>query len=132
MPTDVLGLLLFAGGFAFEVIGDRQLARFKAIPGNRGRVLDTGLWRYTRHPNYFGDAVLWWGVYVAACSVPQGWLTLGSPVLMTLLLRRVSGVTLLERSLQASKSDYAAYMRRTPAFGPWRPRTDPRPRGVPG
>lgn len=120
--TDVMGTLLFVIGFAFEAIGDYQLARFKASAANRGRVMDQGLWRYTRHPNYFGDATLWWGVYLIAASVPGGWLTIASPMLMTMLLLRVSGVTLLERTLKASKPGYAAYVARTSAFIPWRPR----------
>lgn len=120
--TDVAGLLVFAIGFAFEVIGDRQLERFRAVPANRGRVLDTGLWRYTRHPNYFGDALLWWGIYLIAASVPGGWLTVASPLLMTVLLLRVSGVTLLERGLLASKPGYAEYVERTSGFFPRLPR----------
>ena len=120
--VDGLGVLLFAVGFSFEVVGDRQLRRFRADPSNRGRVLDRGLWRYTRHPNYFGDAVLWWGLYVIAAATPYGWLTVLSPALMTVLLMRVSGVTLLEQSLKASKPGYHAYIARTPAFLPWFPR----------
>jgi steroid 5-alpha reductase family enzyme len=119
---DGLGVVLFAIGFAFETVGDYQLARFKREPSNRGKVLDHGLWRYTRHPNYFGDATLWWGLYVIATAVPGGWLTVLSPALMTFLLIRVSGVTLLEDGLKASKPDYRAYMERTPAFFPWFPR----------
>ena len=119
---DGLGVLLFAVGFSFEVVGDRQLRRFRGDPANRGRVLDRGLWRYTRHPNYFGDAALWWGLYVIAAATPGGWLTVLSPALMTLLLVRVSGVTLLERSLITSKPGYRAYIARTPAFFPWFPR----------
>jgi len=120
--VDGLGVVLFAVGFSFEVVGDRQLHRFRADPSNRGRVLDRGLWRYTRHPNYFGDAVLWWGLYAIAAATPNGWLTVLSPVLMTFLLMRVSGVTLLEQSLKASKPGYHAYIARTPAFFPWFPR----------
>ncbi len=120
--TDGLGILFFAFGFVFEVVGDHQLARFRAEPEHRGKVLDRGLWRYTRHPNYFGDATLWWGLYVVAASTPGGWLTLLSPFLMTLLLMRVSGVTLLEDGLKASKPGYRDYMARTPAFFPWFPR----------
>lgn len=123
--VDGLGVLLFVVGFAFEVVGDSQLARFKAEPANRGKVLDSGLWRYTRHPNYFGDATLWWGLYAMAASTPGGWLTVLSPSLMTLLLMRVSGVTLLEGTLKASKPGYRAYIARTPAIVPWFPR-DPR------
>jgi steroid 5-alpha reductase family enzyme len=119
---DALGVVLFLIGFGFEVIGDAQLARFKGEPANRGRVLDRGLWRYTRHPNYFGDATLWWGLYVIACATPYGWLTVLSPALMSFLLLRVSGVTLLEDGLKATRPDYRAYIARTPAFFPWFPR----------
>ena len=120
--VDGLGVLLFAVGFVFEVVGDRQLQRFKADPSHRGQVLDRGLWRYTRHPNYFGDAVLWWGLFGVASATPGGWLTALSPALMTFLLMRVSGVTLLEQSLTTSKPGYRAYIARTPAFFPWFPR----------
>ena len=120
--VDGVGLLLFAVGFGFEVVGDHQLARFRAESSNRGRVLDTGLWRYTRHPNYFGDATIWWGMYAMAASTPNGWLAVLSPALMTFLLMRVSGVTLLEQSLTTSKPGYRAYIARTPAFFPWFPR----------
>lgn len=123
-PIDAVGLLVFATGLAFEAIADQQLRRFRANVANRGRVLDAGLWRYTRHPNYFGDAVLWWGVYVLAVSTPLGRWTIFSPALMTFLLLRVSGVTLLERNLQTSKPDYAAYVARTSAFVPWFPRSE--------
>ncbi len=118
---DGVGLLLFAIGFGFEVIGDRQLARFRSDPGNRGRVLDSGLWRYTRHPNYFGDATLWWGLFAIAAAVPGGWQTLLSPCLMTFLLLRVSGVSLLEDGLKTSRPGYQDYIDRTPAFVPWWP-----------
>jgi steroid 5-alpha reductase family enzyme len=120
--VDGLGIVLFAVGFSFEVVGDYQLERFRAEPSNRGTVLDRGLWRYTRHPNYFGDATMWWGMYAMAASTPRGWLTVLSPSLMTWLLMRVSGVTLLEDGLKASKPGYRAYISRTPAFFPWFPR----------
>ena len=81
--VDALGILLFAAGFGFEVLGDYQLERFRAEPRNPGKVLDSGLWRYTRHPNYFGDATMWWGMYAIAASTPGGWLTVLSPSLMT-------------------------------------------------
>ena len=103
---DALGVIVFAVGFACEVLGDSQLARFKADPSNGGRVLDRGLWRYTRHPNYFGDATLWWGVYLIACATQGGWLTILSPALMSFLLVRVSGVALLEKGLTHSKPAY--------------------------
>jgi steroid 5-alpha reductase family enzyme len=120
--VDGIGVVLFAIGFGFEVVADYQLARFKAEPSNRGHVLDRGLWRYTRHPNYFGDATLWWGLYAIACATPGGWLTVLSPALMSFLLMRVSGVTLLEEGLKASKPGYREYITRTPAFFPWFPR----------
>jgi len=119
---DAAGALLVAVGLCFETVGDLQLARFKADPANRGRVMDRGLWRYTRHPNYFGDAVAWWGLGVVACAVPGGFVALVSPALMTLLLLRVSGVALLERSLRRDKPGYAEYAARTSAFFPRRPR----------
>ena len=117
--VDLVGVVIFAVGFAFEVAGDHQLARFKVDFANHGKVLDSGLWRYTRHPNYFGDATLWWGVYVVAAATPGGWLTVLSPLLMTLLLMRVSGVTLLEERLKTSKPGYREYIARTSAFFPW-------------
>jgi len=120
--VDGVGVVLFAIGFGFEVVGDYQLERFKAEPSNRGHVLDRGLWRYTRHPNYFGDVTLWWGVYAIAAATPGGWLTVLSPALMSFLLVRVSGLTLLEAGLKASKRGYDAYITRTPAFFPWFPR----------
>jgi steroid 5-alpha reductase family enzyme len=118
---DLAGVVIFAVGFTFEAAGDHQLARFKVDPANHGKVLDRGLWRYTRHPNYFGDATLWWGVYVVAAATPGGWLTALSPLLMTLLLLRVSGVRLLEDSLKGSKPGYREYIARTSAFVPWVP-----------
>jgi steroid 5-alpha reductase family enzyme len=119
---DTLACLLFAVGFAFEAVGDWQLARFKADPANRGRVMDRGLWRYTRHPNYFGDAVLWWGLACFAWATPGGWWTLAGPVLMTFLLLRVSGVTMLEKGMEEKRPAYREYKQRTRAFFPWFPR----------
>jgi steroid 5-alpha reductase family enzyme len=118
---DAVALACVLAGFTFETVGDRQLQRFRADPANRGRVLDRGLWRYTRHPNYFGDALLWWGVFLFAAATPAGWVTIVSPLLMTFLLLRVSGVTLLERGLAETKPGYAEYVRRTSAFVPWWP-----------
>lgn len=119
---DGAGAALVVFGVAFETIGDVQLARFKADPENRGRVMDQGLWRYTRHPNYFGDAVTWWGIGLMACAVPGGFLALASPALMTFLLLRVSGVAHLERSLRKTRPGYEAYVARTSAFFPRPPR----------
>jgi steroid 5-alpha reductase family enzyme len=121
-PFDFAGIGLFLVGFLFEAVGDAQLARFKANPANRGKVCDVGLWRWSRHPNYFGDATLWWGFYLVACSVPGGAWTIASPLVMTVLLLKVSGVALLERGLTSTKPGYAAYIARTSAFVPWFPR----------
>lgn len=120
---DALGLALFTVGFVFEAVGDLQMARFKADPANRGKVFDRGLWRYTRHPNYFGDATLWWGFSCFALATPGSAWILFSPILMTFLLLRVSGVALLEKGLSETKPAYADYVRRTSPFFPWPPRT---------
>ncbi len=118
----VVGVLVWIVGLAFEAIGDAQLARFKADPANAGRVMDRGLWRYTRHPNYFGDACIWWGIALVAAETGVGaWGFVGA-ALMTVLLRRVSGVTLLERSLVKRRPGYADYVARTSPFVPRPPR----------
>jgi steroid 5-alpha reductase family enzyme len=119
---DIIGTAVWAIGFLFEAVGDYQLARFKGDPANEGKVMDRGLWRYTRHPNYFGDATLWWGFYLIAAGAGNGWLTIYSPILMTALLMRVSGVSLLERTLKRTKPQYEEYIRRTSAFLPWPPK----------
>jgi steroid 5-alpha reductase family enzyme len=117
---DFAGLVLWAVGFFFEFVGDLQLARFRANPANKGKVLDTGVWHYTRHPNYFGDAAQWWSYYlIGACA--GGWWTVFSPVIMTLLLLRVSGVALLEKTLEA-RPGYREYVERTNAFIPGPPK----------
>lgn len=121
---DSLGAALFAVGLVFEAVGDLQLARFKADPANQGKVLDRGLWRYTRHPNYFGDAALWWGFACFALATHGSLWTLISPLLMTFLIVKVSGVALLEKGLGDTKPKYRDYVRRTRAFFPWPPRDD--------
>lgn len=118
---DALGITLWLIGFAFEAIGDWQLARFKANRANRSRVLNDGLWRYTRHPNYFGDFCIWWGLYSFAVA-DGAWWTLYSPLLMSILLMYISGVTLLESTIDSRRPDYAEYRRTTNAFFPGRPR----------
>ena len=110
-----VGLVLF--GVAFESVADWQLARFKADPASRGRVMDRGLWRYTRHPNYFGECCVWWGFWLIAAGAGGAW-TVFSPLLMTFLLLRVSGVTLLEKDIGERRPGYADYARRTNAFIP--------------
>lgn len=125
-PLAWAGLALWSIGVFFEWVGDWQLARFRADPANAGKVLDTGLWRYTRHPNYFGDFAAWWGIWLACASAgPEYALyTLIGPLFLTFTLTRWSGVALLERGLDRSKGDkYADYKRRTSAFIPLPPRS---------
>jgi steroid 5-alpha reductase family enzyme len=118
---DGLGVTLWLIGFAFEALGDRQLARFKKNPANADKVMDRGLWRYTRHPNYFGECCLWWGFYCIALSAGAWWAAAG-PVLLTFLLLRVSGVALLERHIGKHRPQYADYVLKTNAFFPGPPR----------
>lgn len=117
-----LGTAVWLVGFTFETAGDRQLRRFTADPANHGRVLDHGLWRYTRHPNYFGDATVWWGLYLLACGTWPGAATLPAPVVMTVLLARGTGKPLTEQHLAATRPGYADYVRRTSGFIPRPPR----------
>jgi steroid 5-alpha reductase family enzyme len=119
-PLAVLGALLWAYGFFFEAVGDWQLARFKADPANKGKLMAIGVWKYTRHPNYFGDAAQWWGFYLIAASA-GGWWTVFSPIIMTWLLINVSGVAMLERAMK-DKPGYKEYAKKTSAFIPWRPK----------
>lgn len=119
--TDLVGLFVFSVGFLFEAVADRQLESFRRDPSKKGKVLDTGLWRYSRHPNYFGEAVLWWGFWLFALGQPWGWATVLGPALMTFLLLKVSGVTLLDEHLKNSKPGYQDYVRRTSAFVPRSP-----------
>lgn len=114
---DILGVLLFVAGFVFEALGDEQLRRFRSNRVNRGRVLDTGLWRYTRHPNYFGEVLVWWGFGLIAVGT-GGIVGLFGPAILTYLLLYVSGVPLLEATLIETKAGYARYVGRTPAFLP--------------
>ncbi|MEJ0098671.1 MAG: DUF1295 domain-containing protein [Pseudomonadota bacterium] len=118
---DVAGAALFAFGFLFEAIADAQLTRFRANAALRGQVLDSGLWRYSRHPNYFGECCVWWGLWLIAAST-GAWWTIVSPLLMTVLLLKVSGVALLESGIATRRPAYASYIRRTSAFFPRPPR----------
>ena len=115
---DTLGLVLFGTGFFFEAIADYQLADFRKKPGNKGKIITTGLWEKCRHPNYFGEALLWWGISCYAISLPYGWITLVSPLVMTLLLRFVSGVPMLEKKYQG-RPDWEEYKKNTAAFIPY-------------
>lgn len=120
--TDTLGVVLFAIGFFFEAVGDWQMARFKADPENAGQVMRSGLWALTRHPNYFGDTVLWWGYFAFALGAPGGIFTLPCPILMTFLILKISGVSLLERTIEERRPKYRDYAESTNAFFPWFPR----------
>jgi steroid 5-alpha reductase family enzyme len=122
--VDVAAVGLWFGGMFFEVVGDWQLTRFGSDPSNRGKVLDTGLWRYTRHPNYFGEFCIWWAFYLFAVAA-GGWWTILSPIVMSILLLRVSGVVLLEKTISKRRPGYAEYAVRTNAFFPG-PRKDRR------
>lgn len=118
---DYAGVALVVIGLFFEAVGDMQLSRFKRDADNTGNVLDKGLWRYTRHPNYFGNFTLWWGFYLIALSA-GAWWTVISPILMTFLLLKVSGVALLEKDIGERRPQYRQYVRRTNAFFPGKPR----------
>ncbi|HSL26496.1 MAG TPA: DUF1295 domain-containing protein [Acidimicrobiia bacterium] len=123
-PTWLLiaGVLIWAIGLTFETVGDLQLASFKADQANQGKVMDRGLWRYTRHPNYFGDFCVWWGLYLIAAASGHWWTILG-PLIMTALLIRYSGAGLLEKTITTRRPGYREYMERTNAFFPGPPRT---------
>lgn len=120
---DFAGITLWLIGMFFEAVGDWQLAAFKAKPESKGKVLDDGLWRYTRHPNYFGEACIWWGFFLIALSA-GGWWSLLSPLLMTFLLLKVSGVAMLEKDIGERRPAYADYIKQTNAFIPGLPRSN--------
>lgn len=115
----IAGLLIFAAGFYFEAAGDYQLMRFRKNPENQGKIITSGLWKYTRHPNYFGEALLWWGIWLMAVPVVDGIYTIISPITITLLLRYVSGVPMLEKKYKG-RVDWEEYKSRTPIFFPFR------------
>ena len=117
-----IGAIIALIGIAFESIGDAQLNRFRQDPASVGKVLDSGLWRYTRHPNYFGDACTWWGLYLIAAEASPGWWSLPGPLLITWLLTRLSGVPMLERGLKKTRPGYAEYVQRTSGFLPLPPK----------
>ncbi len=117
-----LGVAVFVVGLAFEAIGDAQLTRFRRDPSTKGQVMDRGLWRYTRHPNYFGDATVWWGLWLVAVGSGAAWWTFAGPLLMSYLIVRVSGVRMLEADMAERRPAYREYMERTSAFFPLPPR----------
>ena len=117
---DGIGVAVWLGGFLFESVGDAELARFARDPLNKGKLLQTGLWRYTRHPNYFGEVAQWWGIWLVALGVPGGWFGIIGPLMITLLILKVSGIPMLEKKM-AENLDFAEYARRTSVFLPWFP-----------
>ena len=121
-PMLFIGAAVWLIGVIFETVGDLQLSGFKRDPANAGKVLRTGLWAWTRHPNYFGDALAWWGIWLIACTHRWGPLTIVGPVAMSVLLRRVSGVPMLEKTMSRRRPDYAAYVASTSAFIPRPPK----------
>ena len=119
--VDLLGLAVWLTGFLFEAVGDWQLLTFMRNPANKGKLMSSGLWRFSRHPNYFGEVTLWWGTWLLVCALPNGWLTLLGPLTITVLILKVSGIPMLERHY-AGRADYEAYKRRTSVFLPLPPR----------
>ncbi|HEX9935398.1 MAG TPA: DUF1295 domain-containing protein [bacterium] len=119
-----MGAFVFLFGFLFETVADFQLKRFVKDPANRGRLMTSGLWAWSRHPNYFGEAVLWWGLFLVSVDSSNGWLALLSPVTITVLVRWVSGVPLLEKKW-AGRPDFEEYKKRVPVFLPFIPRRVP-------
>ena len=118
---DYIGIIVWIIGFIFESVGDYQLSQFKKGPNNKDKVLDSGLWHYTRHPNYFGDAMVWWSFGIFSIAAGSFWHIIGSLV-MTYLIVKISGVALLEKSLDEKKPEYRDYINRTSAFFPWFPK----------
>jgi len=115
---DILGLFIWAIGFFFEAVGDYQLLKFKKKPENKGKIINQGLWRLTRHPNYFGETAMWWGIFLMALSLRNGWTSIVSPLMITFLLLKVSGITMLEKKYVGNK-EFEEYAKRTNAFFPW-------------
>ena len=118
---DILGMIVWATGFIFESVADWQLAKFKSDPNNSGRVLDRGLWAYTRHPNYFGESLAWWGIFLITLSTPSSWWTILSPIIVTAVLLKMTGIPLTEKALVENRPGYSDYIKRTSAFVPWLP-----------
>ena len=120
----IIGTAVAVVGIAFETVADRQLVLFRRDPTSAGRVLDSGLWRYTRHPNYFGDACTWWGLYLIAAETSTGRWALPGPIFLTWTLVKWSGKPMLEYKLRQTRPAYAAYIERTPSFVPWFPKAE--------
>ena len=121
---DVFGAFIWATGFFFEAVGDWQLARFKADPASKGRVMDRGLWAYSRHPNYFGEFLIWWGFFLITLSTPNSWWTVISPLIITTVLLKMTGIPLTEATVKKTRPGYENYIKRTSAFVPWFPKKE--------
>ena len=119
---DYLGVSVWAVGFFFEALGDWQLARFKADGANKGRVMDQGLWAYSRHPNYFGECLIWWGIFLIALATSSSLWTVISPIIITTVLLKMTGVTLMEKAIVHTRPKYRDYIARTNTFFPWFPK----------
>lgn len=117
---DIVGVCIWLTGFIFETVGDYQLVKYKRDQANKGKIMIKGLWSYTRHPNYFGEVTLWWGMYVIALSVPNGWMTIPGPLTITFLILKVSGIPMLEKKYK-DNPEFQSYKRRTSAFFPLPP-----------
>ena len=118
---DYLGIIIWIIGFTFETVGDFQLSNFKRDPKNKGKILHTGLWKYTRHPNYFGDSAVWWAYGIFSIAAGSYWQAIGA-VIMTLLILKISGVSLLEKTLKETKPQFKEYIQKTSSFIPWFPK----------
>jgi len=118
---DLLGLVIWLYGFGFEAVGDWQLLKFIRDPNNKGKLMTSGLWRYTRHPNYFGEVTLWWGIWLMTLALPGGWLTIVGPLTITFLILKVSGIPMLEKQYE-DRADFQEYKRHTSAFFPLSPK----------
>lgn len=121
LTIQIAGIIVWATGFYFEVVGDAQLAAFIKNPRNKGKLMESGLWKFTRHPNYFGEVTLWWGIFLVALSFPGGLLTIVGPLTITLLILFVSGIPLLEKKYE-SRPDFEKYKKKTSIFFPWPPK----------
>jgi steroid 5-alpha reductase family enzyme len=118
---DLLGTIVWTTGFIFESVGDWQLAQFKSDPANKGQVMNRGLWAYSRHPNYFGEFLVWWGIFLITLSTPNNWWTILSPLILTAVLLKMTGIPLTEKGLVEKRPGYSNYIKRTSAFVPWWP-----------
>ena len=121
---DIVGTFIWAAGFLFESVGDWQLARFKLDPESKGKVMDQGLWAYSRHPNYFGEFLIWWGLFLVTLATPGNWWTVCSPLIVTVVLLKMTGIPLTEKAITNTRPGYEEYVKRTNAFIPWFPKKE--------